>query len=443
MVRVMGSEAEGSSTVRHTEPEAISNVAAVLQLCAAGKLRCSEKTHRPSAVTVRAVAEALVAGDFYPTEPIASFAWPLLLQAGGLARPDGPRLTLTPKGRKALGQPAHDVIRGLWERWPRHAPIDELSRVEQIKGQKSAAAVSAAAPRRHAVAAALTLCPRDEWISVDDLFAAMRRGSLSPTVARSERGLWKLYLGDPEYGSLGYAGFHDWPILEGRYTLAVLFEYAATLGLLDVDYVPPAHARDDFRDIWGADWIDALSRYDGLLAVRLTALGAYAAGLTTSYVAATPAVADRTLQVLANHDIVATAELAPADRLVLDAFAARTSDRVWTVSTASLLAAADAGRAPGELISFLDERAVHAVPGTVRRILADVEARAGQVRDLGTRRVLECAEPSVATLLAQDRSMRGLCTRLGERHLMLDPAAEDKARAVMRKLGYPMGPTTR
>jgi hypothetical protein len=186
------------------------------------------------------------------------------------------------------------------------------------------------------VAAALALCPRDEWISVDDLFAAMRRSNLSPTIARSERGLWRLYLGDPEYGSLGYDGFHDWPILEGRYTLAVLFEYAATLGLLDVDYVSPAHARDDFRHMWGADGIDALSRYDGLRAVRLTPLGAYAGGFTTTYVPAAPASPDRTLQVLANHDIVATADLAPADRLALDAFAARTSDRVWTVSTASL-----------------------------------------------------------------------------------------------------------
>ena len=34
----------------------------------------------------RTVAEVLVAGDFYPDEPIAAFAWPLLLQAGGLAR---------------------------------------------------------------------------------------------------------------------------------------------------------------------------------------------------------------------------------------------------------------------------------------------------------------------------------------------------------------------
>jgi hypothetical protein len=279
----MSSEAVAASTVRCTESESLANVVAVLRLCAAGRLRCSEKTHRPSAATVRTVAEALVAGDFYADEPIASFAWPLLLQAGGLARLDGTRLALTVKGRKALDQPAHDVIRGLWERWPRHAPIDELSRVEQIKGQKAAAAVSAAGPRRQAVAAALALCSPDEWITVDHLFTAMCHNDLSPTVARSERGLWKLYLGDPEYGSLGYDGYHDWPILEGRYTLAVLFEYAATLGLLDVDYVPPAHARDDFRHLWGADWIDALSRYDGLLAVRLTPLGAYAAGLTTTY----------------------------------------------------------------------------------------------------------------------------------------------------------------
>jgi hypothetical protein len=120
-----------------------------------------------------------------------------------------------------------------------------------------------------------------------------------------------------------------------------------------------------------------------------------------------------------------------------------TSDRVWTILTTSLLAAVDAGRAPGELRGFLDERAVHAVPATVHRLLADVEARSGQVRDLGTRRVLERVDPSVATLLAQDRSLRGLCTRLGERHLILDPAGEPKARAALRKLGYPLGPTTR
>ncbi|MGH3898652.1 MAG: hypothetical protein ACRDTA_10435 [Pseudonocardiaceae bacterium] len=51
-------------------------------------------------------------------------------------------------------------------------------------------------------------------------------------VAPSETALWKLYLVDANYGSLGYDGFHAWEILEGRYTLGVLFEYAGTLGCL-------------------------------------------------------------------------------------------------------------------------------------------------------------------------------------------------------------------
>jgi len=435
----VGSVDDITSTIRHTEPEALANLAAVLQLCAAGKLRCSEKTQRPSAATVRTVTESLVAGDFYPDDAIVSYAWPLLLQAGGLARLDGPRLELTPRGRAALGKPAHEVIRGLWERWPRHAPIDELSRVEEIKGQRSAAALSAAGPRRQTVAAALELCPPGEWVTVDDLFGRMRHADLNPAVARSERGLWKLYLGEPEYGSLGYDGHHDWPILEGRYTLAVLFEYAATLGLLDVEYVAAAHARDDFRHMWGADWTDALSRYDGLLTVRRTPLGAYATALTSAYTPPPAVIPGRGIEVLANFDVVATAELAAADRLILDAYATRTSDRVWTLTAAGLLAAVDAGRPPADFAAFLADRAVHELPSTVRTLLDDVGARARQVRDLGMRRVIECTDATVATLLARDRTLRPYCTRIGDRHLLLAPNGEAKVRTALRKLGYALG----
>lgn len=70
----MTSDVDAPCTVRCTEHEALHDLAGVLQLCAAGKLRCSEKTRRPSAATVRAIAETLVGGDFYPDEAIASFA---------------------------------------------------------------------------------------------------------------------------------------------------------------------------------------------------------------------------------------------------------------------------------------------------------------------------------------------------------------------------------
>lgn len=225
----------GEHRVRVTEREAPANLRAVLELCAAGELRCSEKTARPSAATVRTVGSRLAHGDFYLDEAIASFAWPLLIQAGGLARQNGGRLGLTPTGRVALRAPSAEVIRGLWRRWLSHAVLDEFARIEQIKGQRTANVLTAAGPRRQAVAAALAACPAGAWIEVDALFATMRRGGASPRIARSDRALWKLYLLDAQYGSLGYDGFHRWELLEGRYTLAVLFEYAATLGLLDVD----------------------------------------------------------------------------------------------------------------------------------------------------------------------------------------------------------------
>jgi hypothetical protein len=37
-----------------------------------------------------------------------------------------------------------------------------------------------------------------------------------------------------EYGSLGHDGFHSWDILQMRYLLCFLFEYAAALGIIDV-----------------------------------------------------------------------------------------------------------------------------------------------------------------------------------------------------------------
>lgn len=302
--------------VRLTSAEALTNVRTVLELCAAGEVKCSGKTGRPSAATIRAVEAHLASGDFYAGEPIASFAWPLLIQAGGLARLDGTRLQLTPKGRAALGKPSAEVIRHLWQRWLTHAVIDEFSRIENIKGQRSRNVLSAAKTRRQMVDEALTGCSPGEWIGVDDLFGTMRRGNMSPTIARNEMALWKLHLVDPRYGSLGYAGYHSWEILEGRYTLAVLFEYAGSLGLIDLDYIHPAGAREDFRDNWGSEDLDALSRYDGLRSIRLNALGAYVLGLTGTYqLAGSESAGTPPLKGLANLDVVATGDTPAADRL--------------------------------------------------------------------------------------------------------------------------------
>ena len=285
----------GTVLVRSTAPDALSNLVAVLELTADGQMRCSAATRRPLTATVRLVQDALVAGDYYDAAdleaahhdsahhdrahhdgagPIAAFAWPMLLQAGGLARLAGTGLELTPRGETVLATPSYQALGELWSRWRRSVTHDELSRIEAIRGQRKPGTLTAAARRRAAVADALAAVEPGIWIDVDTLFAIMRAQPAPLAVARSPLAQWRLYLVDSCYGSLGPAGWKAWNALEGRYALCVLFEYAATLGVIDVAYTGPRGARDDYGQLWGADRFDSLSRYDGLAAVRVNDLGA-------------------------------------------------------------------------------------------------------------------------------------------------------------------------
>ena len=255
----------------HTEQRALAQLPEVLALAEAGKLRVSAATRKPPAATVKLLAATLPGGDFYADEAIACFAWPLLIQAGGLA--DGPRMQLTPRGAAALRKDPAMTLKLLWERWLKAGIIDEFSRVEPIKGQRASNVLSALKPRRIMAAEGLGLLRTDGWTDTEDLFARMQHNGIDPAVHRSASRLWKLYIEDPQYGSFGYDGQHDWEVLQGRYVLALFFEYAATLGLIDVRYTSPVGARSDFSDRWGGDLLPFLSRYDGLLAMRLTPLG--------------------------------------------------------------------------------------------------------------------------------------------------------------------------
>lgn len=92
----------GPVQFRCTAPDALSNLVAVLELTADRQIRCSAATRRPLAGTVKLVEDVLVAGDYYEGgrgEPVAAFAWPVLLQVGALAQLEGTRLGLTPRGQ--------------------------------------------------------------------------------------------------------------------------------------------------------------------------------------------------------------------------------------------------------------------------------------------------------------------------------------------------------
>ena len=371
----------GEHEVRMTEHAAAADLAATLRLCEAGRLRCSDKTKRPTAATVQLVAESLAAGELYlgVHGPVASFAWPLLLQAGGLAELAGTRMQLTSRGRAALEAPAHEALRHLWRRWLKHALLDEFNRVDQIKGQASRGALTAGGPRREVVAAALASCPPGRWVEVDALFRFMQAEDLDPQVAR-----------DPS-----------------------------------------------------SDDLDMLSRYDGLRHVRLNALGAYILGLSGGYRPsadpATPAATTR-LRVLPNLEVVAVESLPVADAIVLATYAERAGDAVWTLRRDKYLAAIASGRADDEIVRFLAARSHADLPATVTAFFQDAAANARKLRDLGSAHVIECQGPALATLIAKDLRLRELSWQCGERHLIVPTTAEAQFRKGLTDLGFALPP---
>ena len=185
-------------------------------------------------------------------------------------------------------------------------------------------------------------------------------------------------------------------------SIASCWSTPRTLGLIDVALIPPARARGDYRGMWGTDEagvLQSLRRTDVLPrhASRCPMLGAES-GYSPAPVEVKPV-----LRVLPNMEVAAIgAELEQGDRLALDAYATKVSDLVWRLDAGTLLAAIEEGRPVVEIQEFLSARSGAPIPDTVARLLDDVADRSAKVHDCGLARLIECADPSLAALIAND-----------------------------------------
>jgi len=428
------------------EHTAQQDLQAVLRLIDMGKVSVSTKTNRVSAAGARAVAEVLQGGDFYDPEetldswgsekigPVKAFAWPLIVQAAGLAELAGTKLQLTASGKRALTAAPHTIIKRAWGRWLKTTLLDEFNRVHTIKGQtgKGKRQMTAVAGRRAVIAEALARCPPHRWIAFDEFSRFMRAEKLTFAVSRD---LWTLYISEAGYGSLGYSGFGEWHIVQARYMLAFLMEYAATLGLIDVAYIEPGGARPDYRNLWGVDDLDCLSRYDGLLYFRINGLGAWCLGVAENY-APPPVIKKPVLQVLPNMEIVATELLTPSDALFLEQIAEQKSDFVWELKQIKLFEAIEQGHKLSDVEKFLEAKSSHALPDNIAIFFAETAERATRLVECGPALLIEAQDTLLAQLIANDSRTRALCMLAGERHLVVPMDSQHAFRRALRELGY-------
>ncbi|MFN0119673.1 MAG: hypothetical protein ACKV2V_04150 [Blastocatellia bacterium] len=432
---------------RETERAAPQELQTVLRLIDKGRLAASATTHMPSGASQTELAAQLRNSDFYPPMPkkhkwgqeigpIRAIAWPLLAQAGKLATLQGSKLALTAQGRAALHAPPADTLKLLWERWLGNKLLDEFSRIDIIKGQqgKGKRYFTAPADRREIIRNALAHCPTGRWVRFSDFSRYMLAASLEFTVSRD---LLSLYVGQLNYGHLGNLGDESWSVIETRYLACLLFEYAATLGMIDVAYVDP-QVIPFTHELWGTDDLAFFSRYDGLQYFRLNPLGAYILGLTNTW---TPVGIDvrARLRVMPGLQIhVSGAPLSPDEALLLETWAVREADDLWRLDRDRTLTALENGAKTADIQEFLAARDEQELPALVLAFFRDSERNARALKPKGGAQLIECANAELADLLATNERTRKLCLRAGDKNLVVRESDLAAFRRAAHLLGYGM-----
>ncbi len=426
-------------TVRETSRAALANLATFLTLAVDKNIRISAKTGKATGATVRKMTDLLYEPDFYDDPeigPMQSFAWPLLLQGGGLAKADGSFLKLTPAGRKALKNDLAGGIQTAWQRWEKTKIIDEFSRVTAIKGQKSHRGRTMTTPvkRRPMINNLLEDLQPGQWISIDEL---IRLQQTKPEYSfEMVNYSWKLYFLDQHYGHLDYND--TWPLLQLRYILIYLFEYCATLGLIDVAYQDPRGARyEDYRYCWGVDELEYLCHCDGLQYIRINNLGGFVMGHYDDYEAQK---GDNDIFNFDGTDLVIsdTAITPPGLELYLEKVAERCEIDRWRLTISSLLAAIKGGEILAEIKEKLEASSTEEFSRELTKLFVEVEQRSTSFINVGQTTLIECAQEARKKALA-DKKLSSLCLPAGDKYLVAAPGKELKFIKALESTGFILG----
>ncbi len=443
--------------VSQAERTTFHDLGATLYLIQQGKAAVSPATRLPALPTLRLLRQSLLLGDYFAYEDyeraedaVRPLALIVLVQAAKWAQPTaaGNKLELTKAGQALLGAPLGALhVRDAYARWLKSDLLDELARVKNIKGQQAKGTrLTKPAERRAQLDAVVHALPLERWVTMDELLRYMRATNTLPAIERGGAaalgvGSYSTYYGD----DTGFSAAKYWDVITGSYLRATLLEYVATLGLIEIAYTWPEDTPHDFGSLYYLDG-EPLSRYDGLLAMRLTNLGAYVLGLTDDYTA--PALVSESgapvLKVLPNLDLVITnaERIAPNERSFIERIAAPQSQDVYRLNREQLLEAANSGLDLPQIKQFLAAKSGQAeaeFPQIVRVFFEDLEKRLGALREVGMMLVLAGDDQYLLTELSNNPALRAQVQlgTLGDRTVLLIPDQHEAAvRKHLKKLGY-------
>ncbi|RPI80490.1 MAG: hypothetical protein EHM42_12015 [Planctomycetaceae bacterium] len=416
----------------------------VLHLVQGGKLRVQPKSGRPTPATVRAMSEALAAPDLdlelpkahhnretLIAGPIRAYAWTILLQQCGWCKASGETLKLTKDGQHLLHGPSPELFREGVRRLCVDDRFDELTRIDHIRGQTGNAKrwLSDPAERRDEIIEGMANWPVNEWLEFDE---ACRFLSACGNWFEVSENPMAMYFAEQRYGYLS-----DDDEICRQYLRVFLMESLATLGLVDVAYVYPHYLWPEFSGNWGVEGLDFCGRYDGLLYVRLTGLGAYCVGSATEYKA--PAAERRKLfAVVGEEEIVIAEGQIPnsADVAMLELFSSREHQNTFRVATNRILDYMESGGSLDDLLAYLEENSANDIPASFRERFEALQAQVNSVTGMEDAWLIEFASPRTAATVTGDPQAGKLCVPAGATCVAVAKSREKAFRAAIKKLGY-------
>jgi hypothetical protein len=428
-----------------------------LQLINQGLITFSSSSSRLTPKSAQTLLRHLLDGDFEQsdTEPVkvdetirvyglTIFA----LHAGLVSALGGGKLT--PKGQAFLTSQDPELLLEAFETWSSQGSFEELTRIQGLRGLRSKGIhLTDPGERREKILEALSWCPTGVWIPLEEFYRAVKIWRFNFKL--EEEGLNKLYVGSRR----SYDGYYSswaspdnmWLLTNGIYINVILWEYLATLGALDLLYIPAEEAQllttlDEDPWVFNEFYFDedeSFSRYDGLCYFRINPLGAYLLGHTAEYQPPSHLSLEQAFfQVDAERQVKLLDPQRPIPMVMaqLIQVAVETAPGCYRLDQEKLLPALEQGLDIKVLIDFLHRHNQGTLPPEIDEWLQSIyqASRAFSIKSKAL--IIRASGKEVAEKVLADPELSRICTLLDGTTLVISASHESRFRNRLRQLGY-------
>lgn len=426
--------------IAETEFVGPQDLQAYLRLVATNEMKLTT-SQRTTATSMRKLYANLQDGDFIDhaaldgklqaNDSIRPFGLDVFVQNSGLVNGFYKSLTLSKAGETYLRTQDPAILLEAVETWAEKTTSDELNRLSALKGLGSKqTALAPTAPRREAILEALSWCPTNVWIHIHDFYRAMKIWHFDFAVENTPDS--NLYVNYREYGQI-HSDEMYWELIKGSYVRVILWEYLATLGLIDLCYT-------DLEVILYSDqyYIDEpYSRYDGLCYFRINNLGAYIFGQASEY---QPSQNRSQGMVSIDADLNLSTDadqLTPNDKFHLELMTdSLNTPGHYRLSLPTLLSTLETGTNLDSLETFLTTRHNGPLPQAVHDWLAQARDSRNAYKVSGRGIFIKARTIELADQFANDPTLQRLCHRIDSKTFVVAASKERQVRERLKELSY-------